>query len=247
MEVYADESCTQASDGRFMVIGCLTCDNETAAAMRGEINELNMRISKQSEYHFCKISSVGSAQNYKHLCDIFLNFHNQKCSYKRGLNRLQYYRKVCFDAILIEHSLTDHLKFSDGDSQIGFFRFYKTLLLHVVKKHFFSTSFAVTIDNITLKSPNILEDLRCRVNESMASPTAISKLVKQDSKVDTLLQMADVLTGAVAFAWNRQECDPSPRNQSKLSVVQHIESKLNRPLTRLDTPGRSFNIWQLKM
>jgi len=247
MRIYADESCTQANDGSFMVIGCLTCDSETASDLRREISRLNAKISKQSEYHFSNISKTRTAEHYKELCDIFFDFHSQKCSYKRGLYQQKCYRKICFDAILIRHEKIDHHKFSDGDSQIGFFRFYKTLLLHVVKKHYCNSEFLITIDEITLKKTFMLTDLQHQMNAQLGSNSAIAKLQKQDSKADSLLQMADVLTGAVAFAWNRQECNPNTRNNSKLLVVQHIEARLDRSLATLNHPNRSFNVWQLEM
>lgn len=247
MRIFADESCTQPNDGGFMVIGCLTCDSETAADFRKEIGLLNSKISKQSEYHFANIGKHRTACHYKQLCDIFFDFHNQKCSYKRGLDKARYYRRVCFDAIIIDHKKTDHVKFSAGDSQIGFFRFYKTILLHIVKKHYNNADLIITMDEITLKKTFILSDLHQQMNKKLGDRNIIAKLQKQDSKAELLLQVADVLTGAVAFAWNRQECSLSTRNQAKLSVVQHIESRLGRSLTRLDSPGRSFNIWQLRM
>lgn len=230
-----------------MVIGCLTCDIKTASDVRKEITLLNAEISKQSEYHFADISKPRTAAHYMKLCDIFFGFHEQRCSYKRGMHQRKYYRRVCFDAILINHKRIDHHRFSDGNSQIGFFRFYKTLLLHVVKKHHCSSEFLITIDEITLKKTFVLTELQNQMNAQLGSINAITGLQKQDSKADLLLQMADVLTGAVAFAWNRQECNSSTRNQSKLAVVQHIETKLGRSLATSNHPTRSFNVWRLEM
>lgn len=259
MRIYADESCTQSNDGDYMVIGAITCDQETDKEIRNAIKSFNLSIEKTSEYHFSKIRKPRTVQHYKSYCDIFFDFYNQKREYKCGLSTPRIYRRICFDALVIEHSKIDHQRFSYGDSQLGFFKFYHTLLCHITKKHYCSTkSFLVTIDDITLKRPTTLTDLHTRLLFSLVQfseinlfngncITPIQPIQPQDSKVDTLLQMADVMVGAVAFAWNRSaELSSSPIN-AKREVVQHIESKLGRKLSEVNYPNRSFNIWRLDM
>jgi uncharacterized protein (DUF2164 family) len=249
MRIFADESRTQPNQGSYMVIGSITCDQQTAKNIRNAIRELNSSLSKVSEFHFNDINS-GSVANYKALCDIFFDFYSHKCGYKRGLSTIKEYRCICFDAILISHSKTDHERFSGGDRQLGFLRFYYTLLAYVTKKHYFSENkFHIIIDKINLKSKK-LTDVRKRLSEDFLNQgfiDPIKNLQPQASKAEALLQMADVILGAVSFAWNKSPTEHNPRIDAQREVVEYIEEKLGYSFLNQTIPGRSFNIWELDM
>jgi hypothetical protein len=248
MRIFGDESCVTSNDGEYLVIGALSCDKETAKDIRKKIYELNRIKGKTSEYHFTDVGNKrGNTKNYQDFLDIFIAAYKQKRTYQTGLEEKRYYRHLCFDALLIEHDKIDHSQFSDGDHQMGFFRFYYTLLETVIKKHYHNQdNVVITIDKIDLKKPELIINLK----ERLDTIVVIDSLNPQDSTDEPLLQLADVITGMISFKWNRwekSEMFPSVRNQAKKEVVEYFEANSGISLKTTTFHAKSFNIWQLKL
>jgi len=247
MRIFSDESCVTSNDGRYLVIGALSCDKEIAKNIRRQIKELNILKHKKSEYHFTKVGDKNNVKDYQDLLEIFITCYHERRCYRTGLQEEKYYRNICFDALVIEHDRIDHFKFSNGDHQMGFLRFYHTLLKTVIIKHYNSENdVVITIDKIDFKKPELLLNLKQRLN--MISN--IKSLNPQDSAEETLLQLADVITGMISFKWNRWEGSlkqPSKRSQAKIDVIKYFEAKLGISLTETTYPTRSFNIWELSL
>lgn len=251
MRIYTDESCTQADQGNYMLIGGIVCDKETSKEIRKAIQLLknNQGLPLGFEFHFANIQP-NKIEIYKKLCDIFFNFYNQKCSYQRGIQELRIYRRICFEGMLISHTKINHSKFSQGDAELGFFQFYHTLLAHALRKHHFAErQFHITIDAISTKNPKMVPNLHQRLNTSCLPEVAepIKTIQPQDSKAELLLQMADVILGSVSFAWNKLPTQSSKTIDAKREVVEYVEKKLGKPLSKPTYFATSFNIWELDM
>ncbi|GAB1543145.1 hypothetical protein NUACC21_58190 [Scytonema sp. NUACC21] len=250
MRIYTDESCTQPDQGPYLLIGGIVTDKETSKEVRKAIQVLKNKHNLQNdfEFHFSDIRD-NNIEVYQELCSIFCNFYEQKCSYKRGLQTPRIYRRVCFDVILIPHSKIDHLKFSQGDSEIGFFQFYYTFLASVLKKHYCSDrKFHITIDAIRTKNPRMVPKLHKRLQTCLPDVQEPVKTIQpQDSKAELLLQMADVILGSVSFSWNKSKTETSSRIDAKRKVVQHLEENLGQPLNQTTYFAKSFNIWELTL
>jgi hypothetical protein len=151
-----------------MLIGGVLCDPETAKELRSSIQSLkqSLGLAHDFEFHFTKMKPA-QVETYKKLCDLFCDCYAQKCSYKRGFQEPRVYRRICFESIVISHAKINHLQFSDGDPELGFFRFYYTLLAHVLKKHYCAEYlFQIIIDAINTKNrqavPNLHQRLKIR-------------------------------------------------------------------------------------
>ncbi|GEM_PF-1614427 len=249
MRIFSDESCVTSNDGEYLIIGALSCDQETAKAIRKAIQKLNIEKNKKSEYHFTKVGDKrGNVKNYQDFCDIFLQFYQQKRSYQTGLEIEKMYRRLCFDALLVKHEKIDHLQFSQGDIQMGFFRFYYSLLAQTIQKYYSDQQdIVITIDKIDLKKPDLITNLHQRLNNIIP----VKSLNPQNSTAEPLLQLADVITGMISFRWNRweqtAESNLSKRNQSKREVIEYFEGKLGFSLRNTTYAYRSFNIWELDL
>ncbi|MEJ6486311.1 DUF3800 domain-containing protein [Nostoc punctiforme UO1] len=251
MRIYTDESCTQADQGNYMLIGGIVCDKETSKEIRKAIQTLinHHGLPNGFEFHFADITS-NKIEIYKKFCDIFFDFYSQKCSYQRGIKQTRTYRRICFEGMLISHAKIDHFRFSQGDRELGFFRFYYTLLAHTLSKHHFAErQFHATIDAINTKDPKMVPNLHQRLKTSCLPEVVepIKTVHRQDSKAELLLQMADVMLGSVSFAWNKLPTDTSKRIEAKREVFQHVENKLGKILSKPTHPASSFNIWELNM
>lgn len=237
-----------------MLIGGIICDKETSKKIRQDIELLktNLKLPAEFEFHFANIQPK-YIEAYKRLVDVFFNFYTPKCQYRRGLGETRTYRELCFEAMLIQHTKIDHHKFSGGDAELGFFQFYYTLLAHSIKKHYVADrKFHVTIDAISTKNPQMVPNLQKRLNNcclpSVTNP--IKTVQRQNSKAELLLQMADVMLGAVSFTWNKL---PTATNTSskyikaKREVAQYVETKLGQSLSKTTYFSASFNIWELSL
>jgi hypothetical protein len=251
MRIYTDESCTQADQGKVMLIGGVICDGETAKEVRQAIQSLkdSLGLKRDFEFHFTKMKP-SQVEIYQKFCDLFCEFYAQKCDYKRGTKDLRIYRRICFEAILISHAKINHLQFSAGDAELGFFRFYYTLLAHVLKKHYSAERpFHIVIDAISTKNKQAIPNLHQRLNNSaildIVEPVKI--LHRQDSQAEFLLQMSDVILGCVSFAWNKLPTQSSKIIDAKREVVYHLENNLGKTLSEPSYSGNSFNIWELQM
>jgi hypothetical protein len=184
MRIYADESCTRANQGLYMVIGGIICDKETVKLIRKEINQLKKdeNLPSDFEFHFSQMN-VNNIELYKKLIDIFFKFYIEKCDVKRGIiaNEQKIYRKICFEALLIEHNKIDHNLYSGGDAELGFFRFYYQMLSNAVKKHYVEgKQFHITIDKINTTDKKIVHNLQSRLFNDLIhiTPNPIQNLQK---------------------------------------------------------------------
>jgi hypothetical protein len=251
MRIYADESCTRANQGLYMVIGGIICDKETVKLIRKEINQLKKdeNLPSDFEFHFSQMK-VDNVELYKKLIDIFFKFYFEKCDIKRGINEQRFYRKICFEALLIEHNKIDHNLYSAGNSELGFFRFYYQLLFYSVKKHYVKgKQFHITIDRINTTDKKIVHDLQSRLFNELIdiTPNPIQNLQKQDSKAELMLQMADVILGLVSFSWNKLPGESSTRLDAKRSVVEYAIDKHKVDYSKTTYKTCSFNIWNLQL
>lgn len=256
MRIYTDESCTKADQGDYMVIGGITCSKEISKNIRKKIKNLKTKhnLNNKFEFHFSEIKP-NQIKIYQELIDIFHEFYSQNRNYKCGVENQKTYREISFDSILIEHLKINHNRFSQGDAELGFFRFYYHLLKFTVKKHYKQEKkFHITIDAIRTKDPKMVPNLEKRLKESVnnLNPNPIGRLQRQDSKEELLLQITDVILGCISFRWNQkakiaQSPQSSSRIQAKIQVYQYLEKKVNIDLIRETTPYRSFNIWKIKL
>ncbi len=70
---------------------------------------------------------------------------------------------------------------------------------------------------------------------------SIDHLSQCDSKISSLLQFCDIITGAVSAVWNQRQTDIS---DDKGKIIKHIENILNHPLNTETLPGATkFNLW----
>ena len=251
MRIFTDESCTKSNQGPFMLIGGIVCDVETAKDLRKEIAAFRTAkgLSPKFEFHFSEIDQ-NSKDLYKDYASLFFKFYEEKCEYTRGIEKGRRFRRACFEIALLEHSKIDHWKFSGGDPEIGFFRFYHTLLKHCCRKHYVGgRRFHITIDNITTSNRTLVPSLIKRLRDSCLPKYAdpVHDVSRQDSKVEPLLQLSDVILGAVSFAWNRQDWTQSSKWKAKNEVANHVAKLYGKPLTKTTFPGASFNIWQVEL
>ncbi|MBI3912527.1 MAG: DUF3800 domain-containing protein [Armatimonadetes bacterium] len=222
IHVYADESRTQGE--RYMLIGGLWVPADAEPDLRTEIARLRSTANLTAELKWGKVSQ-GKLQAYRDFLDIF--FRQQDTS---------------FHCIVVDTMLLDHSVFSRSDAELGFYKFYFQL---ISRKLVAGNDYLVFTDQRHDRKANRLATLRICTNRWWAKhkiPGAepVRALEARDSKREDLIQMADVLLGAVGYAWNQYDSSPA-----RVTLINHIVSRLGLLSLRAPTPpsARKFNIW----
>ncbi len=246
------------------MISAITLERETANQIRKRINSLKTHL-QQSEFHFTKVTK-NTVNQYKQLVNLFFEYYNQKDSHKRGISKPRNYRKVAFDALLVEHKKIDNVTFNDGDAKLGFLRFYKTLLEFLVKKYYLQgQTFYIVPDDINLKKGLLtinqheiqlegFQSVKHLINENFelenGVPNIIHQIQKQQSHSEPLLQLTDVILGLLKCKFNDSNLTGSNREKARREVLSYFEQRCEEAGIKLDLgnsyPYKSFNLWEFK-
>lgn len=222
MNVYADESRIQAE--RYMLIGGLWLPASEEPALRERLAAFRSSERMTAELKWTKVSA-GKLEAYKKLVDIF-------CDHK----------DVTFNCIVVDVSILDHATYSKGDSELGFYKFYFHLLSRRVRP---DCEYYVRTDHRINRQANRLADLQLCTNRWCAKRSGfrakpIRSIEARDSSAEDLIQLTDVILGAVGYA-----CNKRGESGAKLELIGHLAKRLK--LGSLSTPcapyRAKFNSW----
>jgi len=236
--IYCDES--RQSKDRFMIIGGLIIDS-------AEVNEFNLTMqmfrNEQRMYSELKWTKVTNQKllQYKRFVDYFFALNNTD--------------KLHFHCIIIDNHQVDHKRFSRGNEEIGFYKFYYQLLLHSFGKRYCRTQendrFIVHLDYRTTSYS--LNTLKVVLNRGMKKKYSIEtspfvSIEPRDSKKSELIQINDILLGAVGFQKNGYDLLASTRD-SKKELARYIAQQAGLPNLQSNSPwGRDrFTIWNFQL
>ena len=216
ISVFCDES---SIDERYMLIGGLWVDNTAIDSIRKDISSVRKRYSWFHEYKWRKVGSISIPQ-YKELIDAFFN------------------NNISFHCIIIDNKKVDHNLWNNGDKELGFYKFYYTLLSNKLVSE---SDYSIFTDDRSNRSSSRLTDLRTFLTRTSTklSNTNITLIQPTDSKTEDLIQLADILLGAVGYMWNNIQ----KVSKAKIEICKHIESFGNRLRFPTLPSEEKFNIW----
>jgi hypothetical protein len=222
VNVYTDES--RLNGDRFMLIGGLWIGAGSDAGLRSRVAAWRTASNMLRELKWTKISQ-GKLAEYKSFADIFFAERN-----------------LSLHCIAIDTDLVDYEVHCDGDSELGFYKFYFQLLSHRCLR---GNGYTVFVDHRNNRNPNRLVDLQRCVNAWCAKKKNCQPIVDlqpRDSKSEDMLQLADVLLGAVGYCCNARNESPA-----KCGFVKHLANKIGRKLSAPTPPWeRKINVWHWK-
>jgi hypothetical protein len=219
--VFADES--RLNGDRHMLIGGLWVPTELDGPLRSDINGWRDTTNMTGEMKWTKVSN-GKLAEYQGFTDLFFA-----------------HARVGFHCIVLDTKVIDHLAYSDGDSELGFYKFYFQLLSRRVRK---GNRYTIFTDHRTTRKDTRLADLgRCVNNWCAGHATPGERPVLDvrpcDSKCEDMVQLVDVLLGAVGY-----QCNGRSESASKMALIGHLEEKLHRRLSSPTPPYfRKLNVW----
>lgn len=237
-QVYCDESCQTGA--KFMAIGGIIILEQNLKSFNASMARFRTEQKMTAELKWTKVSNQKLAE-YRRFVDFFFEVNDAK--------------KAHFHALLVESSKVNHAYYSGGDKEAGFYKFYYQLLLHRFGKRYCSTDpearFQLILDHRTSSYP--LGKLRTILNHGMKSRHKIAtrpfvSVEPRDSKQSEVLQINDIILGAIAFHKNGMHNVPGIR-EAKKELAAYIAAKTGLKNLTDDTPfgSREFTIWNIRL
>lgn len=236
--VFVDES--SQNGHHFMVLGALIVPLDQVAACTDAIEGvLGAHRMGVSEFKWTKVSN-GKREAYRALVDLHFD----------TLVRVG----VEFHAVVVDCQVIDHRYYNGGDEDLGYNKFLYQLLLHRVGKRFGHEE-RIVVDLDARNTARDPMELQVVLNRAMSRELGsalrppFARIAHRDSKGARLLQMADLLSGALAWHKNDQDAR-AEASVTKVDLANHVASRVG--LRRLGgfNSARSetrLSVWNLAM
>lgn len=228
---YADEA--GISQDRFTVVGGICMHRNTVSEVYDSIARYRSDHCMNAELKWSKVSNQ-KFDEYTALVDLFFALNNT--------NHIQ------FHSVVFDSHKANHKKYNNGDADVGLSKLYYDLLLHkFVKRCGGDGSLFACLDHRHSSTP--LEDVRRMLNAVAArdhgiDSNPVSQLISRDSKKDCLLQMNDVVLGAVCAIRNGRHLLADTR-EAKRKLALYVLEKSGLSSFDEDSPRsvHRFTIW----
>ncbi len=224
-EVYCDESnpdllASTRSSARFLVIGSLWLPATLRARCKAEIDALRNRNRFGGELKWNKVSPSRES-GYRDLVRWFFDQGDD----------------LRFRCITVDRDQVDLKLYHQGDQELGFYKFYYQLLHHWILDF---DEYSIFTDYKFNRWRDRLPVLhKCLGVANRCSVVHLVQAVRSEESV--LIQLADVLTGAVAARLNTELI----ASRAKAGVVRELESRLGHRLRPTPRAEQKFNQFQI--
>lgn len=222
-EVYCDETCVEAlfdkESHKYAVIGGVWIPSESRSELKIALNKIKEKYNLLGEMKWQKISP-STIDMYKEIIATFFTSDN-----------------IRFRAICINSAILDHNKFNHGSSELGFYKFYYLLIQQWLVN---DNTYNIFVDYKVNGNRHRVKDLGNILQKTtMATVKQIQSLPSHES---ILIQLADILSGAVASAHNNENT-----SEAKLAIRSLIEEYLGHKITGTSRLEQKFNIFDINL
>lgn len=219
--IYCDESSVE-NLLPFFVIGALLIPRSQKKKIVADLKNIKSKYRFQKEIKWNKVTSK-YLPLYKELIDYFADNND-----------------IEFKSILIKKDLIN-MDYHDNDKELMFYKFYYQLLKRRFKKdssNYIFTDYKSRRIKLRLKT---MQSFLSNFSEIRNSNINIKHLQEYESKELELLQLCDLLAGAVAYANNFKLEDTT----AKSTLVNYIKYKFSTPLDKgTNLYFEKFNIFK---
>lgn len=226
--IYCDESSVDGDKlHRYFVIGALIIPRNKKVELKNNLEELKKKHS---------ISEI----KWNNLSDASLKLAQ---SILKLFFKIEY---ISFNAIVVDKNKVNYEFYHEGSKELAFYKFYYFLLrnrlLNECRYYIFLDKKPVSVQNRV----SVLKAFLTGFIKSSRQDCVIKHLQEYSSSENLLIQVSDLLTGAVASKFNFGD---KLKSKSKKNVIKAIEKSIGR---KINTPTsyseKKFNIfyWQPK-
>lgn len=235
-QIFCDES--RQSKDRFMILGGIILPQENIDEFNSTMEAFRTKHNMHAELKWSKVSNQ-KINEYKAFVDYFFALNNTD--------------KIHFHSLIIDNHKVNHKKYNKGNKELGFYKFYYQLLLHSFGKEYskHNARLIVTLDHRTTSYK--LSTLLLVLNKGIKKRYNIDyspfvSVEPKDSKKSQLLQINDIIIGAVGFQKNGYHL-LSNSKKAKIELAQYIADKagLNDLLENTWREQKRFTIWNFKL
>lgn len=223
------------SNDRFTVVGGICLHKSTLEGVYRTMQEYREAFNMKAELKWTKVSDQKETE-YRWLVDYFFAMNNS--------NRLQ------FHSVIFDSHQWNHHKYNDGVGDTGLSKLYYQLILHKFMCHCGPHgSLYVCMDH--RNSQTSLHDLRNMLNATGRRDHGLSdplkQLISKHSHDDDLLQLNDVILGAVCAVRNGKHLLSDYRKSKRLLALQVLEKSGLSTFERDSPKGvNRFSVWNMK-
>ncbi|WP_422462589.1 MULTISPECIES: DUF3800 domain-containing protein [unclassified Endozoicomonas] len=218
--IYCDES-RHTSDpaDRYAIIGALQCPMDQKRRIVHRIHSLQAKYNTHGEFGWKRLSP-NRCEFYNTMRQVFLE---EACLH--------------FRCIVVDRTSFENETYNNGDSELGFYKMYYQMLVHWLEP---GHRYRLFLDWQQNASSSRFSDLKTILSRKLSGRAHIQCLEPVSSHNQPLIQLADLLIGAVGYQWNG-------RTQSlcKHSFAADLARSLGRVTLKASTyPGeKKFNIF----
>lgn len=182
INIYCDES-RHTSDpaDAYFVIGGIACPRDQKREIVHKIHLLKRKHNTQGEFGWKRLSP-NRRDFYFAVLDMFIQ--------EPGLS---------FRCIVVNRNDLDHDRYNEGDPELGFYKFYYQMLAHWLKP---ACSYYIYLGWQQNKGQHRFFTLRDILRRKLSGRAKISCLEPVGSKHIPLIEMADLIIGAVGYEMN---------------------------------------------
>lgn len=207
--LYCDESChLQKDQSSIMVLGSMYCEAQTKKKIYEKIRSIKEKhnLSSRFEIKWTKVS-LSKIDFYLELLEYF--WQTEFLCY-RGL-------------VATGKNKLNHTKYNNGDYDLWYYKMYYLMINPIIYPRNHYRIFIDIKDTRGGKKIQKLHEILCNTKYDF-DQKAISQIAQIDSKQSEILQLADLLNGALGF-YHRGMVDEEKVNKGKLQFVQELQKR----------------------
>lgn len=226
-EVYCDESrpdllSSNRASARFMIIGSLWLESKDRSRFKRDVQQFRDRHRVGGEFKWQKISPSR------------VDFYRDIVAWFNAMGNSLRFRGIAVDQNQVNLKL-----YHEGDQELGFYKFYYQLLHHWIQDF---NKYAIFVDYKKNRRRDRLALLqRCLDLANLSSRVCRVQAIRSEESV--LIQLADVLTGAVSYRLN----DKINANSCKFRVLEHLENMAGRRIVPTNKGEQKLNVFQIDL
>lgn len=231
--VFVDESSQNAH--QHMVLGALVIPGQFVASAESLLLRVLTEHNMFGELKWSKVS-----RSKLHVYRAFLSAYFDEIVSSGGE----------FHALVLECKDLNHRRFNDGDPDLGYNKFMYQLLYHRVGRPYGRYERIVAdLDarNSTRNPYELGTILNAKASQELDTQP-FARVAHRNSKDTRLLQLADLLSGAIA--WHKNDHDSqSGASESKCDLAAYVASKVGRFRLGADTARaeRRLGVWNFQL